>query len=123
MIEACGEVDRDRATMRFSIAIHGIVGETRDEAMDRARAVYELRPRGQNFDDWFLGSSEQRLFGSIERALVLVDAMLFAVLTPSPPRLMKELGLSKSWAGRNPRRRMWSVSVYSRRGRMHEKRR
>jgi alkanesulfonate monooxygenase SsuD/methylene tetrahydromethanopterin reductase-like flavin-dependent oxidoreductase (luciferase family) len=66
VIEACGEVGRDPATMRFSIAIHCIVGETRDEAMDRARAIYDLRPRHQNFDNWFVGSSEQRLFGSVD---------------------------------------------------------
>jgi F420-dependent oxidoreductase-like protein len=66
VIDACGEVGRDPATMRFSTAIHCIVGETRDEAMDRARAIYGLRPRDQRFDDWFAGSSQQRLFGSVD---------------------------------------------------------
>ena len=52
--------------MRFSIAIHCIVGETRDEAMDRARAIYDLRARDQSFDNWFVGAGEQRLFGSVD---------------------------------------------------------
>jgi F420-dependent oxidoreductase-like protein len=66
VIDACAQVGRDPATMRFSIAMHGIVGATRDEAMDRARAIYGLRPRDLTFDDWFAGSSEQRLFGSVD---------------------------------------------------------
>jgi F420-dependent oxidoreductase-like protein len=66
VIEACAKVGRDPATMRFSIAIHGIVGETRDEAMDRARAIYDLRPRDATFDDWLDGASDQRLFGSVD---------------------------------------------------------
>lgn len=66
VLEACAEVGRDPATMRSSIAIHCIVGATRDEAMDRARAVYDLRPRDQPFDDWFAATGEQRLFGSVD---------------------------------------------------------
>jgi F420-dependent oxidoreductase-like protein len=66
VIDACAQVGRDPATMRFSVAMHGIVGETREEAMDRARTIYGLRPREQRFDDWFAGTSEQRLFGSVD---------------------------------------------------------
>ena len=68
VIEACGDVGRDPATMRFSIAIHCIVGETRDEAMDRARAIYDLGPRDQSFDNWFVGAGEQRLFARSTRS-------------------------------------------------------
>jgi alkanesulfonate monooxygenase SsuD/methylene tetrahydromethanopterin reductase-like flavin-dependent oxidoreductase (luciferase family) len=84
VIEACREVGRDPATMRFSIAIHGIVGETRDEAMDRARAIYGLRARDQSFDDWFAGSSEQRLFGSVDE----VAAALLRYAEAGADRLM-----------------------------------
>ena len=66
VLEACAEVGRDPATMRLSIAVHGIVGETRDEAMDRARTIYDLRPRDSTFGDWFAGTSKQRLFGSVD---------------------------------------------------------
>jgi alkanesulfonate monooxygenase SsuD/methylene tetrahydromethanopterin reductase-like flavin-dependent oxidoreductase (luciferase family) len=84
VIEACAEVGRDPATMRFSIAIHCIVGATRDEAMDRARAIYDLRPRDRNFDDWFVGSSEQRLFGSVDE----VAATLLPYADAGADRLM-----------------------------------
>lgn len=84
VIEACAKVGRDPATMRFSIAIHCIVGETRDKAMDRARAIYDLRPRDQNFDDWFAGSSEQRLFGSVDE----VAAALLPYAEAGADRLM-----------------------------------
>ena len=66
VIAACEEVERDPATMRFSTAIHCLVGSTRDEAMDRARTVYELRTREESFDDWFAEYSKARLIGSVE---------------------------------------------------------
>jgi alkanesulfonate monooxygenase SsuD/methylene tetrahydromethanopterin reductase-like flavin-dependent oxidoreductase (luciferase family) len=66
VIRACDEVGRDAGTMRFSIAIHCVVGATHDEAMDRARAIYELRPRDETFEDWFVAFSECRPVGSVE---------------------------------------------------------
>jgi F420-dependent oxidoreductase-like protein len=66
VIESCRRVGRDPATMRFSIAMHGIVGETQDDAFDRARAVYDLRPRSLGFDDWLAATAAQRLFGSVD---------------------------------------------------------
>ena len=66
VIRVCEEVGREPGTMRFSIAIHCVVGSTHDEAMDRARAIYELRPRDEGFDDWFVTFSECRPVGSVE---------------------------------------------------------
>jgi F420-dependent oxidoreductase-like protein len=57
VLGACEEVGRDPATMRFSLAIHCVIGTNRDEAMDRSHAIYDLRPRDQNFDDWFASST------------------------------------------------------------------
>lgn len=74
VLAACSDVGRDPATMRFSIAVHCVVGETRDEAMERARAIYGLRPREQSFDDWFVSSSEQRLFGSVDEVAAALRA-------------------------------------------------
>lgn len=91
VIEACGEVGRDPASMRFSIAIHGVFAETHDDAMYRARAVYDLRPRDQNFDDWFRGSSEQRLFGSIDE----VAAALLPYAEAGADRLMIMVSLHR----------------------------
>jgi F420-dependent oxidoreductase-like protein len=66
VVRACEEVGRDSATMRFSLAIHCVVGATHDEAMDRARAIYDLRPRDEIFNDWFASFTEFRLVGSVE---------------------------------------------------------
>jgi F420-dependent oxidoreductase-like protein len=66
VIRACEQVGRDPATMRFSLAVHCIVGATHDEAMDRARAIYDLRPREQGFDDWFATFTENRLLGAVD---------------------------------------------------------
>jgi alkanesulfonate monooxygenase SsuD/methylene tetrahydromethanopterin reductase-like flavin-dependent oxidoreductase (luciferase family) len=52
--------------MRFSIAIHCVIGTTRDEALDRAHGIYQLPPRDQDFDDWFAGFTENWLVGSPE---------------------------------------------------------
>jgi alkanesulfonate monooxygenase SsuD/methylene tetrahydromethanopterin reductase-like flavin-dependent oxidoreductase (luciferase family) len=66
VIRVCEEVGREPGTMRFSVAIHCVVGASHDEAMDRVRAIYELRPRDQTFDHWFVGFSESRLVGSVD---------------------------------------------------------
>jgi F420-dependent oxidoreductase-like protein len=63
---ACTEVGRDPATMRFSLAIHCVVGTSRDEALDKTRAIYALTPREQGFDDWFTSFTEYRLVGSVD---------------------------------------------------------
>lgn len=66
VVEACGAVERDPQTMRFSIAIHCVVGETRDEAMDRVREIYGRRSWDKKFDDWFVEFTEYRLVGSVD---------------------------------------------------------
>jgi alkanesulfonate monooxygenase SsuD/methylene tetrahydromethanopterin reductase-like flavin-dependent oxidoreductase (luciferase family) len=66
VIRACEEVGREPGTMRFSIAIHCVVGATHDEAIDRVRAICELRPRAQSFDEWFVTFSECRPVGSVD---------------------------------------------------------
>jgi alkanesulfonate monooxygenase SsuD/methylene tetrahydromethanopterin reductase-like flavin-dependent oxidoreductase (luciferase family) len=66
VLDACDEVGRDPAAMRFSLAVHCVIGTTRDEAMGRAQAIYHLRPRDQSFDDWFASFNEYRLVGSVE---------------------------------------------------------
>jgi F420-dependent oxidoreductase-like protein len=66
VLTACTEVGRDPATMRFSLAIHGVVAASRDEALDRARAIYASRPREEGFDAWFQAFTEYRLVGSVD---------------------------------------------------------
>ena len=52
--------------MRFSLAAHCVVGTTHDEAMDRTRAIYDLRLRDESFDDWFATFTEYRVVGSVD---------------------------------------------------------
>ncbi|HKD95714.1 MAG TPA: TIGR03560 family F420-dependent LLM class oxidoreductase [Gaiellaceae bacterium] len=66
VLAACEEVGRDPATMRISVPLYCVVGQSRDEAMDRARAIYDLRPRDQTFDDWFGDYTKNRLVGSVD---------------------------------------------------------
>jgi F420-dependent oxidoreductase-like protein len=66
VVTVCEEVGRDPGTMRFSLAIHAVIGRSRDEALEKARAVYAFRPREQGFDDWFTSYTESRLVGSID---------------------------------------------------------
>jgi F420-dependent oxidoreductase-like protein len=66
VVTACSEVGRDPATMRFSIAIHCVVGTSADDALEKARAIYALRPREQGFDDWLARFTESRLFGTVD---------------------------------------------------------
>jgi alkanesulfonate monooxygenase SsuD/methylene tetrahydromethanopterin reductase-like flavin-dependent oxidoreductase (luciferase family) len=74
VVDCCEEVGRDPATMRFSNAIHCIVGDSRDDVIARAHAVYELRPRVEDFDEWFAGLSRTRLVGTVEE---IVDELNF----------------------------------------------
>jgi F420-dependent oxidoreductase-like protein len=67
VMAACEEIGRHPATMRFSLAIHCVVGHNHDEAMDHARVIYDLASRDQNFDDWFVDFTQYRLVGSIDQ--------------------------------------------------------
>ena len=84
VVAACTEVGRDPTTMRFSIAIHFVVGRSYDEALEKARAIYALRPREQGFDDWFAGFAESRLVGSVDE----VEEQLLAYAEQGADRVM-----------------------------------
>jgi F420-dependent oxidoreductase-like protein len=45
-----------------------IVGETRDEALDRARALYGRVPREPDFDTWLERYSQRAIIGSVDEA-------------------------------------------------------
>jgi F420-dependent oxidoreductase-like protein len=60
------EEGRDPATMRFSLMTGLIVGETGDEAVGRARLLYEREPRDGSFDDWLHHYSKASLVGSVD---------------------------------------------------------
>lgn len=65
VLESCRAVDRDPATMRFSIAIHCIIGDSRDDVVTRAHDVYQMRQHEEPFDDWFAEASRTRLVGTV----------------------------------------------------------
>jgi probable F420-dependent oxidoreductase len=66
VIAACERVGRDPSTMRFSTMTGCIIGSTRDEALERARELYDRRPREQGFDDWVDAFAERSLIGSVD---------------------------------------------------------
>jgi alkanesulfonate monooxygenase SsuD/methylene tetrahydromethanopterin reductase-like flavin-dependent oxidoreductase (luciferase family) len=60
---ACEETGR---TLRYSIMTGCLIGETRDDALARARRLYERRQRDASFDDWLAGYRERALVGSLD---------------------------------------------------------
>ncbi len=63
---ACERAGRDPATMRFSVMTGCLVGETRADALDRARELYGRRPRDPGFDEWLTGYEARALVGSVD---------------------------------------------------------
>jgi alkanesulfonate monooxygenase SsuD/methylene tetrahydromethanopterin reductase-like flavin-dependent oxidoreductase (luciferase family) len=43
-----------------------LIGATRDDALARARRLYDRRSRGVDFDGWLAGLREHSLVGSVE---------------------------------------------------------
>jgi F420-dependent oxidoreductase-like protein len=60
------EEGREPASMRFSLMTGLVVAETRADALDRARLLYERQPREGGFDDWLRRYSEASLVGSVD---------------------------------------------------------
>lgn len=52
--------------LRVSAATTLLIGATRDEAADRARALYDRAPRDLGFDDWLERLSKRATLGSVE---------------------------------------------------------
>ncbi|HEX6700978.1 MAG TPA: TIGR03560 family F420-dependent LLM class oxidoreductase [Gaiellaceae bacterium] len=66
LAEVLRDEQRDPQTMRFSLMTGLVVGETRAEALERARVVYERQPRDASFDDWVSHYSKASLVGSVD---------------------------------------------------------
>ena len=54
--------------LRFSVMTGCVIGETRDDALERARTLYARRPRDPSFDDWLAGIEAFAVVGSVEEA-------------------------------------------------------
>jgi F420-dependent oxidoreductase-like protein len=52
--------------LRFSVMTGCVVGATTDEALERARALYDRRPRDDGFDDWLDGYRRRAIVGSVD---------------------------------------------------------
>jgi alkanesulfonate monooxygenase SsuD/methylene tetrahydromethanopterin reductase-like flavin-dependent oxidoreductase (luciferase family) len=52
--------------LRFSVMTSFLVGETRDEALDRARTLFSRRPRETTFDEWLPRVEAVGVVGSLE---------------------------------------------------------
>ena len=63
---ALREANRDPGTMRFSLMTGLVVGETRADALDRARELHAREARDDGFDDWLHHYSKTSLVGSVD---------------------------------------------------------
>lgn len=63
---ACRDAGRDPATMRFSLMTGCIIGATRDDALERARSLYDRGMEHADFDGWLIDYGQRALIGSVE---------------------------------------------------------
>jgi F420-dependent oxidoreductase-like protein len=66
VVDACRNAGRDPATMRFSLMTGCIVGSTRDEALERARRLYERGAEHADFDGWLIDYERRAVIGSVD---------------------------------------------------------
>jgi alkanesulfonate monooxygenase SsuD/methylene tetrahydromethanopterin reductase-like flavin-dependent oxidoreductase (luciferase family) len=60
---ACATTDR---TLRYSTMTGCLIGDTRADALERARRLYERIPREPSFDDWLTAFAQRAVVGSVE---------------------------------------------------------
>jgi F420-dependent oxidoreductase-like protein len=63
---ACERAGRDPGTMRFSTMTGCVIGETREEALDRARRLYDRVQRDTDFDAWVDAYAQRAVIGSVD---------------------------------------------------------
>jgi F420-dependent oxidoreductase-like protein len=63
------EAIRERTRpLRFSVMTGCVIGETHDDALERARTLYARHPREATFDDWLARLAAVGVVGSVEEA-------------------------------------------------------
>ncbi len=68
--EAAAIRTRVPSHLRFSVMVGYLVGATRGEALERARELYDRRPRDTGFDEWVAAySARGAVVGSVEEAV------------------------------------------------------
>jgi F420-dependent oxidoreductase-like protein len=53
-------------TLRYSLMTGCLIGESRDDALERARQLYGRVPRADDFDAWLARYAERAIIGSVE---------------------------------------------------------
>jgi alkanesulfonate monooxygenase SsuD/methylene tetrahydromethanopterin reductase-like flavin-dependent oxidoreductase (luciferase family) len=73
--EECERQGRDPSTMRFSLMVTLLVGGVRDEALARARRLYESRPRPEDFETFLERVRARSLLGSVDEVAEQLRAL------------------------------------------------
>lgn len=58
--------DRVGRSLRYSLMSGCLIGETRDDALERARTLYGRRRRDASFDDWLTDYRDRSFVGSLD---------------------------------------------------------
>ena len=67
-LEDAAAIREKTRPLRFSVMTGCVIGETRDDALDRARRLYSRRSRDAEFDDWLARMETSAVIGSVEEA-------------------------------------------------------
>ena len=66
--EGAAAIREKTRPLRFSVMTGCVIGETRADALDRARTLYSRRARDASFDEWLSGVEAVAVVGSVEEA-------------------------------------------------------
>jgi F420-dependent oxidoreductase-like protein len=66
--EEAREIREKTRPLRFSVMTGCLVGDSREDALERARTLYARLPRNAPFEDWLAGFEARAVFGSLEEA-------------------------------------------------------
>ncbi len=75
LLAECERQGRDPDTIRFSLMTGCIVGRTDGDVTERARRLYELRPRGVDFETWLRRYSDVALVGTVDEVVPRLRAL------------------------------------------------
>jgi alkanesulfonate monooxygenase SsuD/methylene tetrahydromethanopterin reductase-like flavin-dependent oxidoreductase (luciferase family) len=66
--EECERQGRDPSSIAFSLMVTCLLGRTTDDALARARQLYESRPRPEDYDTFLERVRARSLLGSVDEA-------------------------------------------------------
>jgi F420-dependent oxidoreductase-like protein len=65
-VEEAAAIREKTRPLRFSVMTTCVVGESRDDAVERARELYGARPRPLSFDEWLDAFTGRAVIGSVD---------------------------------------------------------